>query len=331
MSPNPARRLSVTLCLVAMLAASVPLAASGGGAGSVETLVLFDPTVPETPESIVFDRRDNAYISLAFTGEIRKFARDSSLSTLAVLPLGGPCAPRPSVLLGLAMDRRDRLYASVVSCNMADHGIWRIDRRSGATELVANMPFEVIGNGIDVVRGQIYVADTFDSRVWRVPVTGGTPEIWADDPLLERPPGAMFPGPNGLRFFRREIYVANSSTGTVVAIPLRFDGTAGEARIAATLPAPQGCDEFAFDVRGSIYCTTDPFNTVVRLDRDGTTEILLTADDLLDGPTSAAFGRRGRNRFNLYITNAAFPIFTTTFRPSLMRIRLDVPGAPFGR
>ena len=89
-----------------------------------------------------------------------------------------------------------------------------------------------------------------------------------------------------------------------------------------------GCDEFAFDVRGSIYCTTDPFNTVVRLDPDGTTEILLTADDLLDGPTSAAFGRHGTNRKNLYITNAAFPIFTTTFRPSLMRLRLNVPGAP---
>ena len=127
---------------------------------------------------------------------------------------------------------------------------------------------------------------------------------------------------------RREIFVANSSTGTIVAFPIRPDGSAGTARVHATLPGGQGCDEFAFDVRGSIYCTTDPFNTVVRLDPDGTTEILLTADDLLDGPTSVAFGRRGTNRKNLYITNAAFPMFTTTFRPSLMRVRLGVPGAP---
>jgi hypothetical protein len=67
---------------------------------------------------------------------------------------------------------------------------------------------------------------------------------------------------------------------------------------------------------------------VVRLDPDGTVEVLLTAADGVDGSTSATFGRHGRNRKNLYITNAAFPFFTTAFTPSLMRLRLDVPGAP---
>ena len=61
---------------------------------------------------------------------------------------------------------------------------------------------------------------------------------------------------------------------------------------------------------------------------DGTTEILLSAADGLDGPTAAAFGWTGADRFTLYITNAAFPFFSTTFRPSLMRLHQDVPGAP---
>ena len=121
--------------------------------------------------------------------------------------------------------------------------------------------------------------------------------------------------------------MANSSTGDVVAIPIQPNGTAGTAYVRATLPFPQGGDEFAIDVHGSIYCTTDPFNTLVRLDPDGTTEVLQTADDGLDGPTSAAFGRRGRNRKNLYITNGAFPIFGG-LRPSLMRLRMAAPGAP---
>ncbi len=299
-------------------------------AEEAETLILFDPTPPpETPESIVFDRHDNAYITLSTTGEIRKIAPDFSQSSLAFMPIGAPCGMAPTLALGLAIDIFDRLYVAVTACDPSNTGIWKVDTDDGSIELIANAPSATIWNGIDVHRGFIYAADTFDGLVWRIPLHGGSPEIWADDPLLKRPPGAVFPGPNGLQFFRGKIFVANSSTGTIVGIPIRPNGTAGQAFVKATLPFPQGCDEFTFDLFGRIYCTTDPFNTIVRLDPDGSSEILLTADDLLDGPTSVAFGRRGQNRRNLYITNAAFPIFTTTFRPSLMRLRVDIPGAPF--
>ena len=80
-------------------------------------------------------------------------------------------------------------------------------------------------------------------------------------------------------------------------------------------------------MRGSLYCTTDPFNRLVRVDPDGSSTVLLTAADGLDGPTSAAFGRLGEDRFNLYINNGAFPFFSTTHQPSQMRLRLAVPGA----
>lgn len=317
--------------IVAALAALATVLVSTPAAAVIpaaQTLILFDFAAGETPESIVFDRRGNAYITLANLGEIRKVAPDFSQTLLATLPTGAPCGPIPAVALGLAMDRQDRLYVAVAACDPANQGIWKVDTDSGAIELLGNVPSDVVPNGIDIHQRMIYIADTFGGKVWRLPVSGGVAEIWSDDPLLARPPGAFFPGPNGVRYFRGELWVANSSTGNMVAIPFAPGGTAGPARIGATLPAPQGCDEFVFDVHGSIYCTTDPFNTIVRLDPDGTSEILLTAADLLDGPTSVAFGRRGQDRKNLYITNAAFPIFTTTFRPSLMRLRLEVPGAP---
>jgi len=314
--------LAVLSCLLTAPAALAQPAA--------ETLVLFDFDAMETPESIVFDRFDNAYVTLSNLGEIRRITPDLSQTTLATLPIGAPCGLQPTVALGLAIDRHDRLFVAVSACDPANQGLWEVDTETGDVELLANAPSATVLNGIDVESGYVYAADTFDGLIWRAPVEGGTLELWADDPLLKRPPGAFFPGPNGLEIFRREVYVANSATGAIVAIPFNPDGSAGEARVHATLPAPQGCDEFVFDVHGSIYCTTDPFNTIVRLDPDGTTEILLTAADELDGPTSAAFGRRGKNRKNLYVTNAAFPIFTETFRPSLMRLRLQVPGAPPG-
>ncbi|MEM8961002.1 MAG: SMP-30/gluconolactonase/LRE family protein [Acidobacteriota bacterium] len=317
-------RVKHLLLLLALAMLAAPL-----WANQAETLVLFDPTVPENPESIVFDRFDNAYVTLALNGAVVRISRHFAVTHLASLPIDAPCAT-PAVALGLAIDWRGRLFAAVVSCNPANTGIWRINKFTGALTQVANLPSFAVPNGIDVDnRGSLYAGDTFAGLVWRVDLRDGSYEVWKDDPLLEIAPGSPFPGPNGVEVYKGEVYVANSSTGDIIAIPIdRPSGTAGDARVAFSLPEPQGCDEFVFDIKGSVYCTTDPFNTVVRLDPDGTTEILLTADDLLDGPTSAAFGRRGQNRKSLYITNAAFPQFTTTFRPSLMRIRLDTPGAP---
>lgn len=321
--------------LLPILAASLLLASTGTAlaappnpTGTVETLILFDPTPPpETPESIVFDRSDNAYITLSTTGEIRKIAPDLTQTSLAFLPLGAPCGTQPTVALGLALDRHDNLFVAISACDPANQGLWQVDTETGALEMIANAPSATVLNGIDVHKGFVYAADTFDGLIWRAPASGGDLEIWADHPLLKRPPGAFFPGPNGLKIFREEIYVANSSTGDLIAFPIEPGQVAGEPRVHANI-SPQGCDEFAFDVLGRMYCTTDPFNTILRIDPDGTIETLLTAADDLDGPTSVAFGRRGTNRKNLYITNAAFPIFTTTFRPSLMRLRVDAPGAP---
>ena len=45
---------------------------------SVETVALFDAGALETPENIAIDKRNNKYLSLALTGEIRKIAPDGT-------------------------------------------------------------------------------------------------------------------------------------------------------------------------------------------------------------------------------------------------------------
>ena len=82
-------------------------------------------------------------------------------------------------------------------------------------------------------------------------------------------------------------------------------------------------------MKGNLYGTTDPFNTVVRVAPDGATTVLLTAADGLDGPTAAAFGV-GNDNQNLYVTNAAFPFFPgpDPRRPSILRFNVGTPGKP---
>jgi sugar lactone lactonase YvrE len=302
-------------------------------APQLEVVAAFNPVALETPESIAFDRDGNTYLSLALTGEIRKIAPDGTQSTFVQFPIGPPltlCGPFFNAVTGITIDPNDdTLYASVVACDLDSRGVWRVTP-DGTAEILATLPLASIPNGIALRRGFLYVADSSLARVWRVPADGGTAEVWIEDPLLAGDLSLGLPGANGLKIFRHEVYVASSAQGIIVAIPIEPHGTAGVPRIHAVMPGGTGCDDFAFDVHGSIYCTTDPTNLLVRLDPDGTSEILLTAADGLDGPTAALFGRRGQDRFNLYITNAAFPFFSTTHQPSLMRLHLSVPGAPPG-
>lgn len=329
--------MKLKLAYLALVLALSPAAfAHRPDAGTVDTVVQFSSAQLETPESIAIDVKGNIYISLAITGEIRRIAPDGTQSTLAVLPIGPIltfCGPFFNAVTGITLDNHGYLYVSVVSCEEESRGIWRISTADGSAELLGTVPLAGLPNGIAVYKGYVYAADTSLGVIWRVPVDGsptGEAELWLSDPLLEGDFSQVPPkgGANGLQIFRHTMYVANSGFGTIVAIPLGPHGEPGEPTIHATLPDGLGCDDFAIDVRGSIYCTTNVTNFLIRIDPDGTSEILLTGADGLDGPTAAAFGRKGADRFNLYITNGAFPFGPNNQSPSLMRLHLGVQGAP---
>ncbi len=316
--------------MMLLLTQSDTLVANPPDAGTVETLIHFNPTAFEAPESIVIDSDGNLFISMALTGEIRKITPQGRQSTLARIPIGAPLEPCGSLIAAqgaLVLAPDGTIYVNAAACDPVHRGIWRVSPR-GDARLLAQLPLEALPNGLTLRRGHLYAADSALGVIWRVPARGGRIEVWADHPLLKATPGSGFPGPNGVQIFNHELYVANSDQGTIIAFPFNSDDSPGEPRVHAALPDNLGCDDFAFDVLGNLYCTTDPFNRLLRIFPDGTFETLLTAADGLDGPTSAAFGRRGHDRFNLYIGNAAFPFFSTTFRPSLMRLHLNVPGAP---
>jgi sugar lactone lactonase YvrE len=318
------RPRTLPLSLVALSALT-----GGAAAAPVQTLVLFDPAAGETPEAIAIDGDGTKYISLALTGEVRKIAPDGVMSTHAYLPLAHGREPCDSafgmpIMGALALDFASNVYVNIVSCDAGMTGVWKV-APGGHVSQVANLPGDSLPNGIAYRDGWLFVADSNLGVIWRVPADGAAPAaVWAQGGPLEPLPD-FFPGPNGLQLFRDEVYVAVSDRMHVVAYRIQPDGSAGAPRIHA---AGVGLDDFAFDIRGNLYGTTDPFNTVVLVRPDGTSEILLTAADGLDGPTAAAFGRGAADQKTLYITNAAFPFFTTTFRPSLMALELDVPGKP---
>jgi sugar lactone lactonase YvrE len=300
----------------------------------VETVALFDSTVPETPESIQVDRQGIVYVSLARTGEIRKIDPDdgpqSTLAFLTAAP-GNVCPNRPgrATIAGIALDHEGNVYVGVSACDAEDHGIWKVTP-DGQQSLLAILPPAARPNGIAYHDGWLYVADSALALVWRAHSDGQSPaEVWTADLLLQHPspPLPGIPGPNGLQVFLDEVYVSVSDRAHIVAFRIEANGAAGPGRVHALL----GVDDFAFDEKGNLYAMTNFAQTVERVTPDGRIETRLQLADGLDGPSSGAFGV-GRDNKNLYIANAAFsfapPPTPTPRRPSVMRLHVGIPGQP---
>jgi sugar lactone lactonase YvrE len=330
------------------LAFSGPGAQTDSWASDLELVAAFNSQYGEAPESVVVDFEGNLVVSLSLTGELRKIDPQGTQSTLAWIPLG-QCAPNPfpPILGALAVDAFSNVYVGAAACDPSNRGIWRVSPEGDAS-LIATLPVNALPNGIAVRAGRVYVADTGSTKIWRAPTFGdGSPaEVWTEEPLLADPdPYDAVPGANGLQFYLGAIYVANAGAGTIVEIPFEPGGPlggdlqplAGQVKYGpegsgaehVTPASFPGCDDFAFDLLGRIYCTTDPFETVELIHHDGSVDVIWDAEDGLDGPTSAMFGR-GTDSTTLYISNAAFPFFPTTGNgPSVLKAQVGIPGYPF--
>ena len=314
-----------------LAAGAALLVVTSAAAVDVDTVALFNPAAFETPESVQIARDGAIYVGMALTGEIRRIAPGGTQSSVAFLPIRADLQPCGNGLgfaaMGsIALDHDDNIYAAVLSCNAEDIGVWKITTHGTMSQL-AHLGASAGPNGLAYRGGWLYASDTLLRLVWRVSSDGTqAPSVWTNDPHLAPPPVPvlMTPGPNGVQVFRDAVYVAVSDRDHVVAFPIQTDGSAGRGRIHVS---GIGVDDFSFDVKGNLYGTTDPFNTVVRIVPDGTIDVLLTATDGLDGPTATAFGV-GPDNESLYITNAAFPFFPgpAQRRPSLLRIDAGVPG-----
>ncbi len=288
-------------------------------AAAARIVVRFDPARNETPESIAISRDGDRYVSLASTGEIQRITPDGHRHTLARLPNGR------GTVLGIALDREENVYANLASFDPATHGIWAITPDGGARRLAA-LPADGLPNGLTFdARGDLYAADSFLGVIHQLPRNGDTATTWLADPRLAATLGTGFPGANGLQYLHGHLYTANSDNASLLRIPIRSHGGPGEIETTAT--GISG-DDLALDVYGNAYVTTDPANTLVKITPDGRQAVVLDTTDGLDGPTAAAFGR-GRDRFRLSITNAAFAQFDTDGirRPSLIEADLGTRGA----
>jgi sugar lactone lactonase YvrE len=305
------RPLAVVACLLAVTSSAL--------AASLRTLIAFDPAAKQTPENVAIANDGTVYVSLSFASQIRRISANGQQTSLAIPTSGG-------ITTGLAIDRRHgALYVGVRSADPAAAGIWRIPTaRFSHPMRIAPLPAKSFANGITFdSAGNLYIADSDLGRIWRLAQGSSRATLWAQSHLLA-PTGASYknfplPGANGIKLRAHVLYVTNTATSSVLAIPIRHDGRAG--KITVRFHGIQG-DDFAFAANGDMYITENPLSKLLRVTPTGRVFTVATAGDGLQNPSAVAFDPRPGHRTHLFITNSAY--FGT--QPSLQELTTKTVG-----
>lgn len=229
--------------------------------------------------------------------------------------------------IGLAVGIDD----TVVATGRDRDGAWHVFVLSADGELLDTIPVpdaEFLNGATFLTPYAVLANDSRLGRIFRIDLEQGIARTWISDPLLLPDPHRpdLIPGANGIKLRDGAAYVSNSSQATMVRIPLAgVDFSAGEPAI---LHEGLVVDDFAIAVDGTIYATTHLYDTVVRVEPDGTVVQIATAEDGVEGSTAAAFGRSDADADQLYVVGDGGYYLDpeNANRAHLVRLEVDDPG-----
>ena len=291
--------------LAAGLVHSVPAQAAGPPVRHPRILVHLNWAAGQKPENLVLAPGGSADLTFAFVAQVARVTRQGQVSRIAQLPVPAnghvPLTNgKKAVLAGIVRAGDGTLYVNLSTGTAKDTGVWRI-RPGAAPARIAALPPSSFANGLalDQAAGQLYVADSANQVIWRIPLRTGVATVWARGSALRSVQGVPAPGVNGIKVRDGAVWATNTARGTLLRIPITRDQTAGGIQVITTgLP---GIDDFSFASRDTILAAINITSQVALIHTDGRHQIVLTAKNGLSTPTSTAV--RGHV---LEVTSAAY-------------------------
>jgi sugar lactone lactonase YvrE len=264
---------------------------ASGAPLAVDALQLPGPSY--YPESIGVAPDGTLYVGSAASGEVVKFS-PGQLEAATFLP-AGTVKSATGVLVdattkSLLLCAVDLTFASAPS-------VQRFDLTTGAHLATFSVPGSTMPDGgiphafpndmaFDGAHN-LYVTDSFLGRVYVVTdvTTSAAMTVWATDPTLAPATANSF-GADGISWDGAgSFYVNNNSTGAIVAIPKKADGTAGAATPIALSPSlanPDGQRQ----VDAHTLLVIDNAGTLSTVAVSGTSGAVTQIASRLDAPTS---------------------------------------------
>src|SRR5262249_5059529 len=282
----------VAFCLGVALASWAPAAASThldlGARSQASSLTVPGDTF--FPESIAATPAGALFVSSVVTGEILRFRPGSTTAETFV-----PAGVNTGTAGMLADTVRGVLWACAVDLNFQTPTALRaFDLRNGTLRASYQVPDRGVCADIALAHGDVYITDTTDptagtpGRILRLTTPrptqadNGALMVWSTDPLFTSP--VPFLQINGIAFDGiAALYTTNLSTGELLRVPIRRDGSAAPATLIdldRDLVVPDGIRMFT---PARLLVTEGAGRlTLVNVDT-GTTDVVAES---LDQPTS---------------------------------------------
>jgi len=320
------------------------LAAPAAAAPPVGTISPFTGNIANTPcvnpEGLSIDFEGNFYTGSAATtptGAVCEFSPTGAFVRSIPIPAG----PGKVVsLLGVLFEAPSTLFAldfadSLVPGSSQTNGrVLSVNTVTGAvTTIGSGFSFP---NGIaEDLFGNLYIADSFSTKITRLAQDGSHKIMWASSSLLAANPSAALPlGANGIAFdlFFQNVYVSNTSEQTIIRIPVEREGNAGTPVVfasGATIDATQnttnaldGADGIAFDLFGNLYVAANANAEIQVISPSAQLVARYTNPSLpVDVPASLVFLGD-----HLYFTNLS--LFDGGAHSSIAVLQTALPGIP---
>lgn len=227
------------------------------------------PPGSTNPEGITADREGNIYVAdfavggtPSGVGQVIVFNRNGRL--LRVLNIAGTSP----LLLGLAFHPT---AGDLLVIDFGGKQVLRVDPLSGAPSPFASIPGGAAAgpNALTFdAAGDVYVSDSFQGVIWRIPSGGGGATPWASSPLLTTAGVPPF-GANGIAFNRDRsaMFVANTGNDSIVKIPVGDDGAAGTPEVFVN--SVNGADGLIMDDDDNIWVAANQADEIVVVDPSG--------------------------------------------------------------
>jgi len=174
--------------LAAGLINSVPAQAASPPVRHPRILVHLNLAALQQPENLTLEPDGSADLTFAFVAQVARVTRQGQVSRIAQLPVPAnghvPLTNgKKAVLAGIVRAGDGTLYVNLSTGTAKDTGVWRI-RPGAAPARIAALPPSSFANGLalDQAAGQLYVADSANQVIWRIPLRTGVATVWAGDP-----------------------------------------------------------------------------------------------------------------------------------------------------
>lgn len=286
------------VCLAALILGLVSPRPAGA---EDEFKVWVAATLPSSAEGLGFGPDGDLYAALGEAGEIYRIAKDGSTHYVASVPSKEDAGH--GLLLGLDFDAAGNIFVAYrdlrsryakdvrsfdkhhMACKDATDiysGVYRVDHETREVTPVATRGdgwAMCLPDDITIDReGNIYVADLTFSGIWKITPDGSRVDLWSAHHLLNwnDPPSSGMPlGTNVIVLDRqgRNIYAGTDGDPMVVRVPVREDGSAGEAVMVAMGFTP--LNGIALDEKGNIFVSELLADEIKVISPDGSQRLMV--------------------------------------------------------